>query len=809
VEDRSLSVSAEQEEPTFGARLRWLRESVGLTQEELASRAGLTSNGVSALERGQRKRPYPHTVRSLADALGLTEQERRALLATVPKRSEPASFTAEEKPPPASSAPVVSALPRPTTPLVGREREVGEVRGLLTRPDVRLVTLTGIGGVGKTRLAVDAAREASGLFPGGVAFVPLASLRDPALVVSTIGRSLGLREAEGQSPHETLHAYLRDKYLLLVLDNFEQLLEAAPEVAGLIEACPDLVVLTTSRAPLRVRGEHEYPVPPLALPSSTQDPTDEEILTTSSGRLFVERARAASPSFALTNVNAPSVAAICWRVAGLPLALELAAAKVRLLEPAALLSRLDQALSMAWARDLPERQRTMRATLDWSHDLLNEPERELFRRLSVFTGGFTLEAAETIAETVGTSEQVEEVLGLLGALVEHSLIVVQPPMEGGEARYWMLEPVKQYAREKLEESGEAERVGTRHAEYYLALAERARPELQGPRQAQWLDWLAREHDNVRTVMAWLLERGKPEEVVRIGWGIYEFWFRRGYMGEGQRWMERVLAEGGALPALARSRALFVAAILSFLRGDLPRAVAAAVESVAAARAAGDPETLAYALGMHGLAALSRGDLDTAEAVLPEALALFRELGDPQGVSSGLYCLANLALARGDGGEAMRLIGESETLARKAGNWSMLATCLGTQAISTRLEGDDSRTAELLRESVEIAGMLRDDYNVVFCATGLAGVAARRGRPERAARLFGVADALSEKTGAGVSWSVLRSLNERDLAVTREQLDPEAFETAWAEGRAMTIEEAVAYALSEAGAQAGQDPKARI
>ena len=296
-------------------------------------------------------------------------------------------------------------------------------------------------------------------------------------------------------------------------------------------------------------------------------------------------------------------------------------------------------------------------------------------------------------------------------------------------------------------------------------------------------------------MAWLLERDKPEKVSRIGWGIYEFWFRRGYTGEGLRWMERALAEGSAPLDLARSRALFVAAILSFLRGEPDQAAASALESVAAAREASDPETLAYALGMHGLAALSRGDLDAAEAVLPEALALFRGLGDPQGVSSGLYGLANLALARGDGDEAMRLLGEGEALSREAGNWSMLATCLGTQAISTRLDGDDARTAELLRGSVEIAGMLRDDYNVVFCVTGLAGVAAREGRAERAARLFGVADALSEKTGAGVSWSVLRNLNERDLAVTREMLDSEAFEAAWAEGRAMTLEEAVAYALS--------------
>jgi predicted ATPase len=301
--------------------------------------------------------------------------------------------------------------------LVGRERKLAEVGDLLRRREMRLLTLTGTGGVGKTRLALEAARESADLFPDGVLFVALAPLNDPALVIPTVARSLGLRESEGQTPRGVLRAYLHEKRLLLLLGNFERLVEAASEVAGLIESCPDLVVLVTSRAPLRVRGEQEYPVPPLELPSSTLSPAPEEVAGSSSGRLFVDRARGASPAFELTRENAVAVAAICWRLAGLPLALELAAVRARFLDPASLLDRLDQALSAGWARDLPERQRTMSATLDWSYDLLSESERVLFRRLSVFSGGFSLEAAEA----VGAIGEPEVVLGLLGALVEQSL----------------------------------------------------------------------------------------------------------------------------------------------------------------------------------------------------------------------------------------------------------------------------------------------------------------------------------------------------------------------------------------------------
>ena len=772
-----------EQDASFGHRLRRLREAAGLTQEELAGRSGLSPNAISDLERGRRRHPYPHTVRSLADALELPEDERAALIGAVPKRGGAARAAPDSAP--------TGGLPEVLSPLIGRERDAAKLGAVLRRGEARLVTLTGPGGVGKTRLALEVARDVAGGFPDGAFFVELAPLGDPDLVLPTVSQAVGLRETGGKASRETLLAYLHRRKLLLVLDNFEHLLGAAPVVASLLGSSAGLVVLASSRAPLRVRGEHEYPVGPLAVPDPSRTTDAESVAASPSAELFARRAREANPAFSLTRKNAASVAAICWRLDGQPLALELAAARARFLGPTELLARLDRTLEAGGARDLPERQRTMRATLDWSYGLLPDEERATFRALGVFAGGFTLEAAEYVGEGIGATDATH----LLGSLVEQSLVAAETD-DGEGARYRMLEPIRQYALEKLEESGEVERVRGRHAEYYLALAQRARPELQGPRQAEWLDGLAREHDNVRAAITWLLKWGEPERVARIGWGIYDFWFRRGSTGEGLRWMEQVLVEGDALPALARSRALWVISALSFVRGELDRTAAAAAESVAAARAAGDPETLAFALEMQGVAAVSRGDLGTAEAILPEALTLFRERGDPHSISSGLYGLANLALARGDGDEAVRLAAEGEAISREVGNWNMLATCLDIQAMSTRLEGDDARTAELLRESVGLAGMLRDDYNVVYCATGLAGLAARRGRAERAARLFGAAAALSEKTGAGVSWAVWRSLNERDLASARTQLDPEEFEEVWAAGRAMTLEEAVAEALAE-------------
>ncbi len=773
-----------EQEPSFGARLRRLREAAGLTQEELAERAQLTRNAISALERGERKRPYPHTVRSLADALGLSEDERATLLAAVPRQDGGS--------PTARVALLESTLPIQPTPLVGREQDLEEVTGLLCQPEARLLTLTGVGGVGKTRLAIEAAREATELFPDGVAFVALAALNGPALVIPTIARSLGLRDTEGQTLREALHGYLREKRFLLVLDNFEHLLEAAQEVSALMESCRDLVVLATSRAPLHIRGEQEYPVPPLALPASTLSPTAEEVLGSPSGRLFVERAQAASPAFGLGGENTAAVGAICWRLAGLPLALELAAAKVRFLSPPHLLTRLDRALSAGWARDLPARQRTMRATLDWSHDLLAEEEKVLFRRLSVFAGGFTLEAAEA----VGAAEEAdaEDVLKLLGNLVEQSLVLAQPGEDGGEVRYGMLEPVRQYGLERLEHSDEAEEVRRRHAEYYLALAEQVEPELKGSRQVAWLNRLEEEHDNLRAALSWAFERGEYGLELRLAGALGEFWYTRGYLSEGRRWLQAALEqEVETQEASARARALNWATTIAWGQGDFERAIALGEESLALTRDSGDSSSIATALYTLGRAAFFANRLERAAALVEEAASLQRTSEDTAGLARSLLLLGWTAAARRDHERAMALREEALALGQKAEDdyTTILSRALGAYAALGL--GDHRRARELCEEGVELSWQRNMRRFTAVHLHVSASLASWQGEPIRSARLWGAAEAMYESINTVFS-PVERRVFGSYIAAARARLDEAAWEAAWAEGRGMTPEQAVVYAL---------------
>lgn len=771
-------------EGPFGERLRRLREAAGLTQEELAARAGLTAKAVSALERGERKRPYPHTVRSLADALDLPEDERLALQAAIPRRGAEA---------PAAPVPDAEpALPGPHTPLVGRERELAEIGRFLGERGARLLTLTGTGGVGKTRLALQAAREAAHLFPDGVVFVGLASLGDPALVLPTIAQALGLREAEYRTPLEAIRGRLRDKKLLLVLDNLEHLLGAAPEVADLIESCPRLSVLATSRAPLRVRGEQEYPVGPLALPASTLSPAAEEVLDSPSGRLFADRASAASPNFSLSGQNASAVAAICWRLDGLPLALELAAAKTRFLDPATLLSRLDRALSAGWARDLPERQRTMRAALDWSHDLLDGPQRALFGRLSVFAGGFTLDAAESVGAADGVV--AEDVIYLLEGLVEQSLVTAGPDADGGGVRYGMLEPVRQYAREKLVEAGDRE-TRRRHARYYLALAEKAGPELRGAEQAIWLGRLETELDNLRAALSWSVENGGGASVARAAWTSWTYWWLSGHISEGRRWAEEALANEPGMPAPARATLLFVAATLGQAVSDFEGVREMNDESMEIYRSLGDEVGFYYAMGTAGLIALGLGRHEEGLSMMEESGERRLEMGDKWPAAAMFGFSATVALGMGDRDRARRLAERSLSLGREIGAREAISVALPTLAAIARDDGDHDRAGELFGEGLLFSAEVGDGTNVAFYLEGLAALAASEGAGERAARLWGAAEAILEKIEViAYPHAADSSSRERQLALAREGLGGRAWEDAWSEGRTMTTEEAVAYAL---------------
>ena len=768
---------------TFGAHLRRYREAVGLTQEELARRAGLSANAVGQLERGIRRRPYPHTVRSLADALGLSDGDRSALVASAPKRGSA----------PVTSAPnAVTELPVAPTQLVGRERDVAAARSLLEEGGPRLVTLTGAGGVGKTRLALEVAREAAVLFPDGVAFVTLAPVSDPDLVVTAVARGLGLREAGGKPVRELVRDNLKEKRLLLVLDNFEHLLGAAPEVADLLASCPPVKFLVTSRAPLRLRGEQEYPVEPLPVPHLTRVPAVEDVEGVPSVRLLVQRAREASPGFGLTQENAAAVAAICRRLDGLPLAIELVAARLKLLSPTALLARLDASLPLlsGGPRDLPKRQKTMRDTVAWSYGLLPSEEQALFGRLSVFAGGFELPAAEAVGG--------EQVLEGLSVLIGNSLIRARAEPSGGdgaEPRFSMLETIRQYGLERLAASGEEGGIRRLHAAYYLELAERATPELEGGGQAAWLERLEREHDNLRTALGWLLEHGKPGLAARLASATGLFWAVRGHAGEGQMWLERALASGG-LTGSDRAKALGAISLLLLAKGEIGRMSELVEEGIREAHAAGDEQTLTFLMMQKGYAATFRGDLDAAEEALSGALAVLRDRGGRWGTAPVLNALAQVALLRGDFGRAVDLLREGEAALRQSEDSFTLATNLNVQATISQLQGDDARTATLLCESVELSSALRDSWALVYGLVGLAGVAARRGEAGRAARLFGAAEALGVAASVTVAFPPARTLYEQDRANARMQLGAEAFEASLAEGQAMTTEEAVAEARAE-------------
>ena len=546
-----------------------------------------------------------------------------------------------------------ATLPAPVEPLIGRDAEAIALRDLLTDQDVRLVTLTGPGGIGKTRLAQHVAAELGDHFPHGVFFVPLASLADPDLVITTIVRVLGLADAGARPLAARLDEYARDRALLLVRDNFEHVLSAALAVADLLAAATRIKLLVTSRAVLRLRGEHVVALSGLALPDADRPTRVADLVQHGATRLFVDRAAAASSEFAVAEASAPAIAAVCRRLDGVPLAIELAATRARLLSPAVLLAHLESALGalpllVGGARDLPARQQTLRGAIGWSYDLLDPDERRLFQRLAVFDGGCTPEAVEALYERLGDGPF--DALPGLGALVDQSLLRREQPPGSGETavavlHFRMLETIRAFALERLAVSVEAAAVRRAHAQYYLALAEDAASNLTTGAQAFWLERLDLEQENLRAALTWSLDEGEVETALRLGGALWRFWYTRGYLSEGRHWLDRALTADAGAPTLARARALAGAGILACYQSDQAAAVTLCGESRAICRALGDRAGVAAALNGLALAARMGGDYPAARASASEALAIMRELGDKVGAT--LFHLAEVASLEAD------------------------------------------------------------------------------------------------------------------------------------------------------------------
>jgi predicted ATPase/DNA-binding CsgD family transcriptional regulator len=696
-------------------------------------------------------------------------------------------------------------LPLQLSSMVGRDRERKEAGRLLA--DRRLLTLTGPGGSGKTRLALAVAGDVAGGFEDGVWWVALASLSDRELVAQAVASVLGAREQPGRSLGETLADHLASRETLLILDNCEHLVDACARLAdALLRSCPNLRVLSTSREALGVAGEMVLLVPPLSLPDPGHLPPPEELERYEAVRLFVERARYATSSFELTARNASAVARLCSNLDGIPLAIELAAARTKVLSVAQISSRLAENFRLLRSKShtADPRQQTLAATLEWSHELLSEPERVLFCRLSVFAGGFTLEAAERVCAGGDIGE--DDVLDLLSRLIDKSLVLTDEHL--GEVRYRLLETVRQYGREKLEELGEAGEVRHRHAAWFLALAERAEPELKRRQQVVWLARLEKEHDNLRAAMRWLLREGDTETAVRFAWVLWLFWWYHGYQGEGRRYAEEMLEKANFLPADVRARAIYVRAAVSYGLESMDLTMRLCEESAVLFRQVGDGPGLAVTLGVRGITALQQGHVELARSSFEEGLEIFREMDDKWGIVSTLAHLGIIPFGAGDNAGATRYFEEAVALSHDIGGRIPAAyISLYNLALIARSEGDDGRASGLYVEGLNLAVEVGDKANVAYCLEGLAGLIGHHGEPERAVRLYGASEALLESVGAPLYVHAQdRAIYEKAVETLRSRLGEDAFQAAWAEGRVMTSEQAVDYALQDMATPTEEPPQ---
>ena len=725
----------------------------------------------------------------------LFEAIRRGDLAASPGRSH------QDAPSPAAIRPATN-LPHALSSFIGRERDVAEITRLMA--DHRLVTLTGPGGAGKTRLAVEVGWRQVYDRPDGVWLVELAALTDATLVAQTVADALGIQVPGGADPLAILVARLRDRAPLLILDNCEHLIGACADlVETLLHACPAVRVLATSRDAVRVHGGRPWRVPPLPLPEIGAEL--EALAANDAVRLFVDRVHWHQPELTLTADNADAITTICRRVEGLPLALELAAARAAILSLPQLASRLVDVLGVlvGGTRRAPSRQQTLRATLDWSHALLEGPEQVLLRRLAVFAGGWSLAAAEAVC--AGDEVPAEGVLGLLGQLVERSLVPVD--VDGDEARYRLLEPVRQYAAERLQASREAGTVRDRHARHYLALAEEVEPQLSGPEQAVWLQRLEREQDNLRAALRTLGSRGDADGALRLAAALGRFWWARGHFTEGQRWLTQTLARAPGASRETRLAALDAAFTLAHRQGDYAAARAVTEESLEIAQAHDDRRAMAWSLAYLGMVAAETGGNDHL-SLFEESLALFREVDDAAGIAEVLNMLGEVRRLQGDDRAAERLYEESLGLWRELGDQQYIATVLHNLGRLAQRQGDTRRAVALLADSLTRFQCLQIPNGVALCLRGLAGVAVELQRLEPAARILGAAGALAERVGV-VEDSADRAQSESALEAARSRLGAEQFAALWSAGKEFSMDAAVAEALAFADPDAPVDPLARL
>jgi predicted ATPase/transcriptional regulator with XRE-family HTH domain len=792
---------------SFGELLRHFRGQAGLTQEELAERASLSVDAIGLLERGIRQRPHSDTITRLAAALALAQDEYAQFEAAA--RSSASSLTSSDRRP----------LPTPRTSFVGRSEEVAALVGLLRRPHVHLLTLTGAGGVGKTRLSLEVAGQTQKLFADGTVFVPLAALRDPARMPEAIAHALEIRERAGCTMLQCVTQELAARQMLLILDNFEHVLAAAPVVSHLLATCPHLTLLVTSRAPLRLSGEQQFAVRPLALPELGHVLPLAQLAQVPAVALFCQHAQTIVPSFAISAANGATIVEICRRLDGLPLAIELAAAWIKLLPPQRLLERLDRrlALLVGGPRDAPTRQQTLRATIAWSDDLLDTDVQAILRRLAVFLGGFTLPAAESVCGDHGpvaalhasghAGSPSESVLHGLAALVDASLL--QPPSDGAawrepisEPRYSMLETVREYALESLHASGEAELRERRHALYYLELAETLQPQLWGPQEAAALAQMEDEHPNLRAALLWAIDHSEVAVAARLALALWRFWLVHSHLSEGRQWLEMVvtLVERGdvareIVPAADRATLLHVTGNLARAQGDYARTAALYEAGLAIRRSIGDSNGIAVSLHNLGAIAYEQGEHSQAARLNREALALMHQLGDRHGIAITLLDLGDALAGQGEVLGAEGSYAECLTLFRDLGHTWGIARVLNRLGELARRQGSTERARTCFTESLTLSVQLVDKAWVAANLEGLARLAHVQGRWERVARLFGAAAGLRERIGAPLSPAEAASDGEL-IATARTRLGELPFIAAWQAGQRLSLEQAVHEALEQ-------------